>query len=320
MQNDLFKGIEVPTTDVNHAIKQGITKGQHVKKTRQKAHLTKRFTMIGSSAAAAILAAGLVVTPIGNVLAQVPFVGDYYQMLNMSVGVEMASEQLVTEINESVTTNGVTVTVTSAFYDGHFLGITFKATGSELPENLPADVGPEAGYSFDLFKLQDDTDDLGGTLAALTKEGDAYVSAIILENHNLQDLKTLPITFTSMAGVRGEWKFNVPVEASPSKTLILNETAVSANGDYAVLFSDVVINKASVVVNFAIQEQVGIEGEGLLFRSKVKTENDYASISRTDTTLLVLKKGVETETIILEPYFKVNNKEINLTPIELNLN
>ena len=36
------------------------------------------------------------------------------------------------------------------------------------------DVGPEAGYSFDLFKLQDDTDDLGGTLAALTKEGDAY--------------------------------------------------------------------------------------------------------------------------------------------------
>lgn len=320
MQKDLYEGIEVPKTDVSHAIKRGIRKGQNVKKSRQKTHLTKRFTMIGSTAAAAILAAGLVVAPIGNVLAQVPVVGDYYQMLHMPVGVEMASEQLVTEINESVTTNGVTMTVTSAFYDGRFLGLTFKATGPELPENLPTDVGPEAGYSFDLFKLQDDTDDFGGTLSALTKEGDAYVAAIILENHKLQDLKTLPITFTSIAGVRGEWKFNVQVEASPSKTVTLNETAVSANGDYAVLFSDVVINKASVVVNFAIQEQVGIEGEVLQFRSKVKTEDDYASISSKSATSLVLEKGIDTENIVLEPYFKTGDQEIHLTPIELDLN
>ena len=320
MQKDLYEGIEVPKTDVSHAIKRGIRKGQNVKKSRQKTHLTKRFTMIGSTAAAAILAAGLVVAPIGNVLAQVPVVGDYYQMLHMPVGVEMASEQLVTEINESVTTKGVTMTVTSAFYDGHFLGLTFKATGEDLAENLTSDSGPEVGYSFDLFKLQDDTDELGGTLAPLTKEGDAYVGAIIFENQNLQDLKTLPITFTSMAGVTGEWKFDVPVEVSPSKTVTLNETTASANGDYAVLFSEVVVNKASVVVNFIIQEQIGIEGEELLFRSKVKTENGYASLSTQDATSLVLEKGVDTEAIILEPYFKADGKEINLTPIELDLN
>jgi len=320
MQNDLFEGIEVPKTDVAHAIKLGIRRGQNVKKSRQKTHLTKRLTMIGSTAAASVLAAGLIVAPIGNALAQLPFVGDYYQMLQLSVGEEMASEQLVMEINESFTTNGVTMTITSAFYDGYFLGLTFKATGSELPETLTTDVGPEVGFAYDLFKLQDDTDELGGTLASLTKEGDAYIGAIIFENQNLQDLNTLPITFTSMAGVTGEWKFNVPVESSPSKVLVLDEAATSANEDYAVLFTDVIVNKASVVVNFTIQEQLGIQGEELLFRSKVKTESGYASLSSQDATSLVLEKGVETETIILEPYFKADGEEINLTPIELDLN
>lgn len=320
MQNDLFEGIEVPKADVTQAIKQGIWNGKKIKASRQKSHLAKRSTLIGSTAAAAVLAAGIVFAPVGQVLAQVPFVGDYYQLLHSPVGVEMASEQLVTEINESVTTNSVTMTVTSAFYDGNFLGLTFKASGEDLAENLTSDSGPEAGYSFDLFKLQDDTDELGGTLAPLTKEGDSYVGAIIFENQDLQDLKTLPITFTSMAGITGEWKFEVPVVASPSKTITLNEIAISANGDYAVLFSEGIVNKASVVVNFTIQQQIGIEGEELLFRSKVKTENGYASLSTQDATSLVLEKGVDTETIILEPYFKADGKEIKLTPIELDLN
>lgn len=320
MQKNLYEGIEVPKTDVAHAIKRGIRKGQNVKRSRQKTQLTKRFTMIGSTAAAAVLAAGIMFAPVGQVLAQVPFVGDYYQLLHSPVGVEMASQQLVTEINESVTTNGVTMTVTSAFYDGHFLGLTFKAKGSELPENLPTDVGPEAGYTFDLFQLQDDTDEMSATMSSLTKEGNAYVGAIIFENQDLQDLKTLPITFTSMASVTGEWKFDVPVEASPSKTLTLKETAISANGDYAVLFSDVVVNKASVVVNFAIQEQADIEGEELHFRSKVKTEDDYASISSEGATSLVLEKGIDTESIVLEPYFQIGDQEIHLAPVELDLN
>lgn len=57
-----------------------------------------------------------------------------------------------------------------------------------------------------------------------------------------------------------------------------------------------------------------------MFRSKVKMENGYASLSTQDATSLVLEKGVDTEAIILEPYFKADGKEINLTPIELDLN
>lgn len=79
------------------------------------------------------------------------------------------------------------------------------------------------------------------------------------------------------------------------------------------------INKASVIVNFDIQKQAGLEGEHLLFRTKVITQNGYASLSSQDNHSIVLEKGIDTEKIILEPYFKIDTEEINLTPIEIDL-
>ena len=319
MRNDLFDGIEVPKAEVAHAIQQGITKGKNVQNVRKNKSITKKLSIFGSVAAAAVLASGLIIAPIGNVLAQVPFIGDYYQKLQMPIGEEMASEQLITEFNESVTNNGVTMTITSAFYDGHFLGITFKASGENLTGQIGGDNAPESGYTFDLFTQGDDTDGFGGTMAPLVKEGDAYIGAIIFNNDQVKDLTVLPITFTYITGVFGEWNFNVPIKALPSKILTLQQTSTSSNQDYAVHFTDAVINKASVIVNFDIQKQVGLEGEQLLFRSKVKSKNGYASLRSESGNSIILEKAIDTEKIILEPYFKINKKEINLTPIEIDL-
>ncbi|WP_332646606.1 DUF4179 domain-containing protein [Lysinibacillus sp. 54212] len=316
MRNDLFDEIEVPKADVQHAIKQGIAKGKKVQQLHRKKTMGKRISIFGSVAAAAVLASGLIIAPIGNALAQVPFIGDYYQKLQMPIGEEMASEQLITEINESVTNNGVTMTITSAFYDGHFLGITFKATGENLTGQIGGDNAPESGYTFDLFTQGDDTDGFGGSMAPLVKEGDAYIGAIIFDNDRVKDLTTLPITFTYITGVFGEWQFNVPVEALPSKTLSLQQTSTSKDQAYAVRLTDAVINKASIIVNFEIDKQAGIEGEHLLFRTKVKTKNGYAYLKSQSDNSIILEKGIDTETIILEPYFKIGKKEIDLTPIE----
>ncbi len=319
MQNDLFDGIEVPKAEVAHAIRQGISKGKNVQKYRRKKSMTKKLSIFGSVAAAAVLASGLVIAPIGNVLAQVPYIGDYYQKLQLPIGEEIASEQLLTEINDSVTNNGVTMTITSAFYDGHFLGITFKASGESLTGQVGGDNAPESGYTFDLFTQGDDTDGFSGTMAPLVKEGDDYIGAIIFNNDQVKNLTTLPITFTYITGVFGEWAFNVPIEELPSKILTLQQTSTSNNQDYVVQFSDAMINKASVIVNFDIQKQAGVEGEKLLFRSKVKTKNGYASLTSEGNRSIVIEKGIDTEKIILEPYFKIGKKEINLTPIEIDL-
>lgn len=74
-----------------------------------------------------------------------------------------------------------------------------------------------------------------------------------------------------------------------------------------------------MIVNFDIQKQVGLEGEHLLFRTKGKTQNGYTSLVSEDNNSIVLEKDVDTEKIILEPYFKIDKKEINLTPIEIDL-
>lgn len=319
MQNDLFDAIVVPKEEVVHAIQQGITKGKKVKNYRKNKSITKKLSIFGSVAAATVLASGLIIAPIGNVLAQVPFVGDYYQKLQMPIGEQMSSEQLITEINESVTNNDVTMTITSAFYDGHLLGITFKATGENLTGQIGGNNGPESGYSFDLFTQGDDTDGFGGTMAPLVKEGDAYIGAIIFENDQVKNLTALPITFTYITGVFGEWKFNVPIEALPSEILTLQQTSTSNNQDYVVQFTDAVINKASVIVYFDIQKQAGLEGEHLLFRTKVKTKNGYASLISESNNSIILEKGMDTEKIIIEPYFKIDKKEISLTPIEIDL-
>ncbi|WP_431028370.1 DUF4179 domain-containing protein [Lysinibacillus sp. LZ02] len=320
MRNDLFEEIEVPNTEVQHAIKQGISKGKQAQKLRKNKTISKRISIFSSVAAAAVLASGLVIAPIGNVLAEVPFIGDYYQKFQLSIGKELASEQLLTKVNESVTNNGVTMAITSAFYDGYFLGITFKATGAKLSDEIGDGKGPESGYTFDLFKQNDDTDEFGGTNARLVKEGDAYVGAIIFDNdRELNNLTTLPITFTYIAGVFGEWTFNVPIETLPSKTQSLQQASSSKDQDYIVQFTDAIINKTSLIVHFDIQKQAGLEGERFLFRGKVKTKNGYASLRREHNNSIILEKGIDTETVILEPYFKIGKKEIDLTPIEIQL-
>lgn len=231
----------------------------------------------------------------------------------MSVGVDMANEHLIKEVNESVTNNGVTINITSTFSDGYFLGLTFKATGENLKQEIDGDVGPINGYNYDLFTVGDDTDGFSSTDSNLVKEEDSYIGAIILEDTDqAKNLTSLPITFTYMGGVLGEWKFNVPVETLPSKSKTLQQQSHSEDQDYVLQFTDAVVNKASIIVNFDILKEAGIEGENLFFNSNVGLINE-------NTNHLVLRKQNDTEKIIIEPYYKINEKEIYLSPIEINL-
>ena len=81
----------------------------------------------------------------------------------MPIGQELASEQLITELHETVENNGVKMTVTSIFYDGQYIGLTFKATGDHLEDTIGGDrVGaPESGFTYEMFD-RTDTSGCGG--------------------------------------------------------------------------------------------------------------------------------------------------------------
>ena len=54
----------------------------------------------------------------------------------MPIGQELAAKQLITELNEVVEDNGVKMRITSTFYDGQYIGLTFKATGENLSDTI----------------------------------------------------------------------------------------------------------------------------------------------------------------------------------------
>ncbi|GLC89550.1 DUF4179 domain-containing protein [Lysinibacillus piscis] len=320
MQNDLFKDIDTPHVEVRQAIQQGVTRGQRTKKIRKYKRFSKQLSLIGLVAASLLFISSLLFQPIYTVVADVPLIGDLYKKLHISIGENIASENLLTEINTEVIDNDVSMTITSAFYDGYFLGITFKATGKHLFYEQEQASGPETGYTFEMFNRKDETTWWSSTLTSLEKEGDGYVGAIIFRTGDEQpNISTLPITFTHIASVNGEWAFNVPIKTLPSKNMPLQQIAVSQDKAYAVQFTEATINATSLIVHYKILQQAGVENEYFQFKGKIKTKGGSAFLRSTDTNRVILEKNTATEKIILEPYFKINKKEIPLTPIEINV-
>jgi hypothetical protein len=59
-----------------------------------------------------------------EVLAKAPLIGGIFQEFDDAMGVELANQDAVTQLNQSLTKHGVTVKLTSAYFDGNVVSIT----------------------------------------------------------------------------------------------------------------------------------------------------------------------------------------------------
>lgn len=251
--NNEMEKMEVPKNDVFDAIDQGIKMGR---KKKSKRRSRRKLTAIISSVAAAVfLASGLVFAPITNVFASVPIIGAIYEGLSLQIGKELFESELITEVNQEATSNGVNVTVTSAYYDGNVMGITFKANGKDVSlDKLESDAGPETGYNFHLFD-GDEQKQWSASMTGLTKTDNGnVVAAIELFNPNVDLPKnyTLPLTFSYMAGVKGTWKFDVPVERIPFESIPAQADDSSTHGDYVLKMKSVIKGKATTLLEYDV--------------------------------------------------------------------
>ncbi|MFZ3579093.1 DUF4179 domain-containing protein [Virgibacillus sp. DJP39] len=252
--------IEVPKHELFNAIDQGIEKGK--RKKNKKKSKRKLTAIVSSSAAATFLASGLVFAPITNVFASVPVIGSIYEKLSLQIGKELLASDLITDINQEATSNGVKVKVTSAYYDGNVIGITFEASGEDVSyDELKGERGPEAGYSYHLFDGVEQKQ-WSASMTGLTKTANGYAGAIELFNPNAKLPKdyTLPLTFSYMAGAKGNWKFDVPVERIPFDSINAEGDDVSIHGDYALKMKSVVKGKATTMLEYDVElPEVGKE-------------------------------------------------------------
>lgn len=263
--NEQLADIEVPKEEVFAAIHRGIVLGKkEIKKTKKK-FKPKKVAYIATMAASLLFASGFVFQPITAVLASVPIIGSIYENFHSDVGKKLESNGLVGKLNEKATDNGIDVTVTSAYYDGNNIGITFKADGKGLSESLNSSAGPEADYSLHLFDGVEQKQ-WDGLREPLMKKGDEYIGAMTFEYplKTLPSKMNVPLTFTYMGGKKGNWSFHVPVQQILAEEITSNAKSSSQDGAYSIKMQSVIKGKATTIINY--QAKVMNEGDALTMR------------------------------------------------------
>lgn len=245
--------IEVPEDDVLNAIKAGIRKGN-----KMKAKQKPRFKVIGASVAAAavlLLSSGFMVPSVGKVMADIPFLAKLYE--NDKVAGNLASQQLITELNEKASYDGIDVTVTDAYYDGAMVGVTFDVKG-EVKGN-----GDEIYAFYEIFDRDPNIEETMELAKLLPVEG-GYKGHVQLSypRTELPAETTLPFNIIGIGEIndnwkdeQGKWNFDVPISQLPFETVVLGQA--SELEDYKVTFDKLITGKSSTAIEYTLSYPEG---------------------------------------------------------------
>jgi hypothetical protein len=248
MFHESVNHIEVPEDDVLKAIKAGVSKGNKIK-AKQK----PRFKVIGASiAAAAVLfvASGFMVPSVGKVMADIPFLAKLYE--HDKVAGNLASQQLITELNEKAAFDGINVRVTEAYYDGAIIGVTFDVKG-EVKGN------EDEIYAFyEIFDRDPNIEETMELVKLLPIEG-GYKGHIQLSypRAELPAETTLPFNIIGIGETndnwkdeQGKWNFDVPISQLPFETVALGQAREL--GDYKITFEKLITGKSSTAIEYIL--------------------------------------------------------------------
>jgi len=295
--NHQLNNIDFPEKEVMTAITHGIEKGRRTKKIRKR-KIVLKASIFPTAAAIFMLASGFVFSPMTQVLAKVPIIGFIYENVGSSVGKELFKSNLVTEINEKATNNGVDVTITSAYYDGNIIGITFEVNGKNVSiKSGEKSNGPESSYSYYLFN-GDEQKQWGTRISSLIKTENGYGGTIEFYSpyYQLPENFSLPLTFTSIGSVNGEWKFDIPVKKAPYEKLAMQAESISKDGQYTLQMNSIIKGKATTLLEYktiipkdAKQDEIRIsvfndKGERLS-KNSINVIESYEHSGLTETTI-----------------------------------
>ena len=245
-KNEVNK-INVPTKEIRESIDKGIKRAKREKTFRPK-RAVKRTVFVSSAAAVLLLGSGFVSPAMQSVLADVPLIGKAYQQFHDYVGQNLVAGQLVTELNEKASSNNIDVTATSVYFDGGIIGMTFKVK-SDTRKDL--DDGARMIH-FTLFN--------GERKWAIASQGDlkktedgytGYIQVGYPDKH-IPDKLTLPVTITNINGIRGKWKFDIPVDKLPYKTLHITKNNTQSADGHKLAVKTVILGKESTVIDYEV--------------------------------------------------------------------
>lgn len=292
--------IVAPKEKVFSAIDKGL------KMSGQGRKIKKKKVLAGSSAAVALLgitiASGFINPTMNKVLANTPLIGGIFQEFNDSMGVELANQDAVTELNQSLTKNGVTVKLTSAYFDGNVVSIT-----GFVDEDVEKGHNEKGEVSFDMnFEHNKGDNDpwLNGKSTDIRKVKGGYNFQWKMEYpyKSFQENSTLPITIHNINGIKGEWNFDIPIKQEKNSTLAINQEQGYPEDEVKIRIKEILTARASSSLIYETVEKYkddevyilkAIDNKGKVYRfgngtslEEAALEDGYHSTARTKMTKL----------------------------------
>lgn len=328
-----YEEIEVPQEDVHQAIRNGMKKANinYIPSKRVRKGWKPVLTI---AAAILLIASSFIISPVSRVLADVPLVGNLYSNFNDLVGRNLESQQLITQLNETISNKGIDVTITSAYYDGGIIGVTFDLTG-----DVKKDENDQYSAFYEIFDGESSISDskefvyLNSTDSGFTGHIQHYYPKTDLPEH-----ATIPIKFKRVGGEEGIWKFDVPIEQLPYEVIELEENRYNKDKNVSLTFDSIIVGEASTTLNYTatflkleennqvrleVYDDQGRRIDGLIDGidlDKIKQDNNVLVKGRT-----IIQESLKGKTSYIEIQPKVAligedpNKPIELEPVRINL-
>ncbi|WP_260289007.1 DUF4179 domain-containing protein [Peribacillus aracenensis] len=291
--------IVVPKEKVFDAIDKGL------KMSGQGRKIKKKKVLAGSAAAAALLgitiASGFVNPTMNKVLANTPLIGGIFQEFNDSMGVELANQDAVTELNQSLTKNGVTVKLTSAYFDGNVVSITgFVDEDVEKGHNEKGEVSFDVNFE---HNKGDHDPWLNGKSNDIKKVENGYNFQwkMVYPYKSFKENFTLPITIHNINGIKGEWNFDIPIQQEKNRTLAINQEQGYPEDEVKIRIKEILTAKASSSLIYETVEKYkgddiyikAVDNKGKVYRfgdgtllDESEQEDGYQSTMRREMTKL----------------------------------
>jgi len=200
----------------------------------------------------AVLAASILISSsffspaISSVIADVSLFGKIYATFNDLVGRNLESQKLITELNKTSSSKGIDVSITSAYYDGAVIGVTFDVKG-----NLKTDENGKVTGFYELFDGEESVPD-SKELVLMEPSQNGFVGHIQLSypKTELPSNATFPLEFKRIGNIEGSWKFDVPISQLPFETQKIDKSSINKKADVGVYFDSIIVGKASTAINY----------------------------------------------------------------------
>ncbi|TXC85767.1 DUF4179 domain-containing protein [Metabacillus litoralis] len=344
---DAIDQISVPKEKVFNAIDKGLQKSEQTRNTKKKILVSSVAVaaLVSSVAVAALVgmtvASGFFNPTMNKVLAKAPLIGGIFQEFDDSIGIELANQDAVTNLNQSLTKNGVTVKLTSTYFDGNVVSITgFVDKSVEKGDNEKGEVSFDVNFE---HNKGDNDPWLNGKSTDIKEVEQGYTFQWKMDypyKEIMEDEFTLPITIHYINGIKGEWNFDIPIQQEKTRTISIMKEKEYPEDDVQIQIKEIDTAKASSSLiyetvqkykNDDIYIQKAVDDQGKVYRfgngtmiEEMVQEERYRSTVRSE--MIKLNKNVSSLTfypmlsvadpnvqqLLNEKTFTLNSERFNL--------